>query len=609
MVSSARFSSVVAGLALAGVLLAWSPPEPPSPRVGPNVAVSANEPLSQRADTPSVRGGDKGFAVRNPTVIDRCSRCHMVDDDGRMSRISYVRKTPEGWQTSIRRMMALHGARLNQADAREIVRYLADEQGLAPDELRPGHFEVEGRSIGYAYDYPGDSDVEFTCIQCHSMGRVITQRRTEEEWGLLLATHRALYPLVDFQAFRRAGPPPEDGDPRHPMDRAINHLSEVFPLETPDWSAWAAAKRSPRLAGQWALSGWEPGKGPIYGSVSISPDPSDSDAFTTSASYVYAETGERVEHAGEALVYTGYQWRGRSSAGAEAELRQVMLVERDQQEMSGRWFTGDYQEMGPDVTLRRVSGGPVLSGVHPKALRVGQTTTVTLYGERLPTSDTGDWIVDFGEGIDVVQIESRGASAYELRVAVRDDALRGARDLFAFGALRPEAVVVHDGVDRIEVTPETGMARVGGVAFPKEYEIFDAIAWDDGADGEPGTDDDLDLGRVDVSWHVEEYAAVYGDDDIDYIGTMGQDGVFVPAVDGPNPERPGNRNNIGDVWVVATYERPAQEALTARAHLVVTVPLYIQFDPGRPIDDGRRPVGDDPARTGPASSEPPEGAR
>ena len=237
--------------------------------------------------SPTPQEAPEGFAIDNQTVIDRCSRCHSVDDEGRMSRISYLRKTPEGWQTSIRRMVSLQGAALNAEDAREIVRYLANEQGLAPEELRPGFFEVERRMIDH--DYEGDSGVEFTCIQCHSMGRVITQRRTEEEWALLLATHRGLYPLVDGQAFRRRGPPPESGDRRHPMDVAIDHLSEVFPLETPEWSAWAATKRSPRLAGSWAMSGYERGKGPLYGRVSITANPSDPDAFTTQATYVYPE--------------------------------------------------------------------------------------------------------------------------------------------------------------------------------------------------------------------------------------------------------------------------------------------------------------------------------
>jgi quinohemoprotein amine dehydrogenase len=524
-----------------------------------------------------------GFEIRDQTVVQRCSRCHVADDDGRMSRISYLRKTPEGWQTSIRRMVALHGARLDATDARAIVRYLSDEQGLAPEELRPGRFEVERRLIDY--DYPGDSGVEFTCIQCHSMGRVITQRRTEEEWALLLATHRGLYPLVDFQAFRRSGPAPEDGDPRHPMDVAIDHLSEEFPLETSEWSAWAATKRSPRLAGAWALSGYQAGRGPVYGSVTVSADEIDPDAFTTTASLVYPESGERTRRAGEALVYTGYQWRGRSNPGSDSELREVMAVERSQTEMSGRWFTGAYDETGIDVTLTRVAG-PVLSGVYPNALQRGATVNATLYGGDLPQAVSTD-ALDFGQGVTIRGVSVGAEGALTLTLVVDEDATVGQRDLFAFGTSLEGAVVVHDGADRIEVTPATGMARVGGANFPKGFATFEAIAWDDGPDGEASTDDDLRLGRVSATWGVEEYAAVFGDDDLQYVGDIRQDGVFVPAPDGPNPDRPGNRNNVGDVWVVGTHSTPDGRTLSARAHLIVTVPLYMRFEPWREVDPRR----------------------
>ncbi|NIR42111.1 MAG: hypothetical protein GWN07_40505, partial [Actinobacteria bacterium] len=50
---------------------------------------------------------------------------------------------------------------------------------------------------------------------------------------------------------------------------------------------------------------YEVGKGPLYGTVTITADPSDPDAFTTRATYVYPESGERVERDGQALVYTG----------------------------------------------------------------------------------------------------------------------------------------------------------------------------------------------------------------------------------------------------------------------------------------------------------------
>ena len=530
---------------------------------------------------------DEGYTINHSTTVEACSRCHTVDDEGRMSRISYLRKTPEGWQTSVRRMAALHNVNVSPEQARDIVRYLANEQGLAPEELRPGLFEVERRFI--EHDYEGDSSVEFTCIQCHSMGRVITQRRTQDEWALLMATHRGLYPLVDRQAFRGnacTGQPgcEEDleGQSRHPMDRAINHLGSVFPLITPEWSAWSANKRPPQLDGEWAISGYEPGKGSIYGTLTITATDNDTDAFTSSSRYVYAESGLTAERSGQALVYTGYQWRGRSNPGTADELREVMFIERDQQRMSGRWFSGAYDEIGPDVTLQRIGAAPIVTGVYPRALRRGETTEVTIYGGSL--SDTRDGAgLDFGPGVSIGRIEQSETDELVVQLTIDADAALGARDFFAFESTLEDAIIVHDGIDRIVVTPESGMARVGGANFPKGYQTFEAIGYNNGPDNENGTDDDLKLGRVNVSWSLEEYTATFGDDDIDFVGSINSKGIFTPALDGVNTDRAGDRNNIGDVWVLATYLTQEGRELRARAHLLVTVPLYMRFEPWRPI--------------------------
>jgi hypothetical protein len=48
-------------------------------------------------------------------------------------------------------MVALHDVNVSPEQARDIVRYLANEQGLAPEELRPGLFEVERRLIEHDY--------------------------------------------------------------------------------------------------------------------------------------------------------------------------------------------------------------------------------------------------------------------------------------------------------------------------------------------------------------------------------------------------------------------------------------------------------------------------
>src|SRR5689334_4903756 len=79
----------------------------------------------------------EGFVIESSVVKARCGGCHRSDDKGRMSRISYRRATPENWERTIKRMVSLNHAQLTPEDARTILKYLADRQGLAPEELRP----------------------------------------------------------------------------------------------------------------------------------------------------------------------------------------------------------------------------------------------------------------------------------------------------------------------------------------------------------------------------------------------------------------------------------------------------------------------------------------
>jgi len=519
-----------------------------------------------------------GIPVTSELVWTNCGSCHVRDSTGRMSRISYLRKTPEGWQTSIRRMVMLNDVRLDPAVARDILRYLSNQHGIAPEELRPGRFEVERRSIDYTYE--ADEETETTCKRCHSLGRVITQRRTKDEWDLLIATHRGYYPFSDFQAFRRGGPPsPDAEDSRHPMEKAVAHLSRAFPLETPEWRAWSATMRPARLQGDWLISGHEPGRGPIFGRATITA--AGDDQFTTTVTYVYARSGESVTRTGRAMVYTGFQWRGRSAeAGDQRSLREVMLVERNWGEMSGRWFRGDYDELGIDVTMRRVGREAVIASANPQALRAGESDQeVRIYGANFPTGlRPAD--VDFGPGVRTERIVRSATDMITVVVSVEPKATVGSRDLFVRDISLPRAIAVFDRVSRIRVTPAAGMARVGGANFPKQFQQFEAVGYSDGGDGKPDTEDDLNLGIVDVTWSIEEYAVTYDDDDIKFVGALDQKGLFTPALDGPNPERSRHRDNVGDVWVVATYQSrvAGERELRGRAHLLVTVPLYMRWD-------------------------------
>jgi quinohemoprotein amine dehydrogenase len=543
------------------------------------VALTAQQP-------PAAQTSEPGIPITDTTVQTACAPCHKADEKGLMSRISFRRNTPEGWEATIRRMVALNGAKIDPAAARHVVRYLSDNLGLAPEEVKPAAFEVERRMIDFKYT--ASRDTEQVCSACHSMGRVLLQRRTKEDWQMLVDMHRGWYPLVDFQAFRRTGPmqrePGPDGRPpdnRHPVEKALEHLTATFPLQTPEWAAWSATMRAPKLDGTWAISGHEAGKGPVYGVMQVASG-SGPNEFTTDVALTYARTGERVARSGRAIVYTGFQWRGRTTVGGndDTSLREVMAVDRDWQSMEGRWYTGGYDELGIDVQLRRVAGAPVILGASRTDLRAGSDAVeVRLFGANLPGGLSAR-DVDFGPGISVTGVRDATPTGVALTLNVAQNAGVGPRDVVIRDVVRPAAVAVYDRVDYIKIAPEWAMARLGGVNFPKGLARFEAIGFHNGRDGRSNTGDDVEIGFVEAKWSLEEYSAVLNDEDVKYVGTIDPDsGVFTPNVEGPNPQRRGNANNVGDVWVVASYtpNGSSNRPLRARAHLLVTVPLYIRW--------------------------------
>ena len=524
---------------------------------------------------------ETGIPITSELVRQSCSPCHKTDDKLRMSRISWRRTTPEGWEWTIKRMVELNGLRIEPAAAREVLRYLADNLGLAPEEAQKASFEAEKRMIDYHYP---DKDTDEVCSKCHSLGRVISQRRSKSEWELLLAMHRGYYPLSDFQAFRRGGPPQTepgpDGRPpdnRHPMDKVLPHLTADLALRTPEWSEWSANMRAPKLAGRWAFSGYQLGRGAYYGETTITATGKD-DEFTTETRYVRVKTGETVTRTGKAILYTGYQWRGRSNEGPDKDgWREVMFLDRNQRELKGRWFTGGYEEMGMDVRLTRIGSDPVVLGLDRKGLQTAGLREVGIYGSNLPANVTAS-AIDFGRGVAVQRVLNAAANLVRVEVNVAKDAPIGPRDVSVAGVVLPGAAVVFDKIDAIKVTPLAGMARVGGINFPKQFQQFEAVAYHNGADGKPDTKDDLNLGAVDVTWVIEEYPATFDDNDKDYVGGIDDRGLFTPNVDGPNPKRKGNANNTGDVWVIAILKTADGRTLRARAHLLVTVPLYVRYE-------------------------------
>jgi quinohemoprotein amine dehydrogenase len=259
--------------------------------------------------------------------------------------------------------------------------------------------------------------------------------------------------------------------------------------------------------------------------------------------------------------------------------------------MEGRWFWGDYEEFGIDVTLRRVDSTPIVIGLDRFSIRTPSTgNQVTIFGGNLPADLKVDEI-DLGPGIIVKRIINLAQERIAVEVEVMEYATLGKRDIAVRRSFAQGALTVYDKVDYIKVNPDNAVARLGGVTFPKGYQQFEAIAWNRGPDNKPQTADDLSLGPVDVDWSIEEFPSTYHDDDKNFVGSLSRTALFTPAIEGPNPKRKFERNNYGEVWVVATYTpkdvtpndakkdpNQAVKPLKARSYLVVTIPLYVKWD-------------------------------
>lgn len=535
----------------------------------------------------------QGIPVTDPLVIAKCSGCHKKDDKGNLTRISWERTTPEGWEEVIKRMVRLNGLKLNPEEARAVIKSLSASHGLAPEEARAIAYMSEHRIIEETI--PNDN-LKTTCAACHPFGRVASFRRAPEEWKLLVNLHVALYPIVELTAFGRSrgrgGPPGEAGagpPPPEPVDQAIDFLSKNYPLETPEWASWRTRTRSPKLAGKWLVTARIAGRGDFSGEMTIAAG-STPDEFTTQFKLLSVAGGPAIERTGKVLVFNGYAWRGRSTGNPSGsapgdipgEMRESMMIAPDQSSAEGRWFWGSYDEFGTNVKLRRASGATMILLIDRPALKAGsKSQRVRILGDNLPPQVTPTDL-DFGGGVTVHRVVSHTPQEIVAEVDVAENAISGKRDIAVGSAVLPNAIAVYDKIDYIRVLPATPIARLGGAAQrPKGYEQFEVMAYNRGADNKPNTADDVALGPIDVSWSMEEFPEVFGDDDQKYVGTLSETGLFTPALDGPNPRRNQMRDNYGTVWVVATAKSEHDrngKPLSAKGYLVVSPPLYIIWD-------------------------------
>jgi len=124
-------------------------------------------------------------------VQTRCAMCHAPQPGDKLEAIESVRKTPEGWEMTLDRMIRAHGLRLQPEEGGKLVKYLSDHYGLAPAEVAPYQQVLEKRINAVAQvDLP--KTVQGACVQCHSYARIALQRRTADAWRRVVDMKLAL---------------------------------------------------------------------------------------------------------------------------------------------------------------------------------------------------------------------------------------------------------------------------------------------------------------------------------------------------------------------------------------------------------------------------------
>lgn len=499
-----------------------------------------------------------------PNIVQQqCIGCHLPEADGKLSRISYQRKTPEGWEMTISRMQLIHKLQISNqenvptsATRRALVKHLADHQGLAPAETTQYRYLIEqDLSIIESFD-PEQAQM---CGRCHSAARFALQRRTESEWNMLVHYHLGQYPSTEYSLYGR------DRDWFGvAKNEIVPQLAKQFPLETEAWSEWLATPKAD-LSGRWRIVGEMPGKGSMAGIMTSEPTEKD-DVYRVTFTGAFAN-GEPLSGEGQAIVYTGYEWR----AGLELNgqrYRQVLAASEDGNSMSGRTFEKDQPEMGIRTSLVRDDGSSRLLSVVPNHIRPGEVSTLTLHGTALQ----GD--IDLGPDLQVIEVSSRNQDSITLTVKADGPIATGHRSVAVGTASLDNAIAVYRQVDSLRVTPAYAIGRLGdnGGSTRKSLAPFTAVGIDHGPDGEPGTPDDIEIGAVQASWSVEPFNEIAQQDrDTEFAGLMNpQNGLFTPAGAGPNPARKMHTNNAGNLKVIATLGQEGQQA-RGEAHLIVTV--------------------------------------
>lgn len=507
--------------------------------------------LSMLASTICLNASD----IDPKNIIDtKCATCHTGNSGTELSRISEQRKTPEGWWMTISRMEKSNGLVISSEEKKSVVKYLADTQGLNPQESDPYRYVLE--QLPNVQETPTDSLFVEMCNRCHSSARVGLQRRTKAEWENLVDFHMGYFPSIEYHALAR------DRDWYDiAKTKVVDYLDKNFSLD----KKFELVKAD--YSGEWIVYGHRLGEGDYSATLKLTSKGDDKYSVELDGSYM---DGKVLKGSGSAIVYSGYEYRATLDIDG-VKTKQVIKLNPKTMELSGAMFEALHPEESAMIKGSKVSTKATkVLGIYPKSVKAGSEETITIVGTNLNKD------IKLSSGLKVNKVLESSKTKVVLSV-VASNVDEKLVDIKIGKTKIDDALVVYKKLDGLKVFPDYAIARVGdgGGKTPKQHAIFEAVGYLAGKDGKIGTADDISIGQVDASWSIAPFdEQAKHDEDVKYVGTMASNGRFIPSFAGPNPKRKYSTNNAGNIKVIATY-KDGDKVIEADSHMMVTVQKWV----------------------------------
>ena len=494
------------------------------------------------------------------TFQKSCLTCHAVDENGKVARISDMRKTPEGWEQTILRMKRTWGLDISGEDAATIVAELSAKNGLAPEETDKVMYWLT--DTGSIMEPPMENELmQQSCVQCHAGARPLAQYRTDDEWKKIKDFHIGMNPSMVYQM--RAVDWVGDAE------KIAEYLAKTNPMETEAWKNWKGSGKKFDITGDWKIIGYSPNAGLYSGDATIT---AKDNRFYEKRTLIRG--GKTTNYEGNVNLYTGYSLR--SSLGNENEkLRGVFNVKGDGTTIEGQWNqVNDMGIYGKETYYKK--GQTRLLAVWPKTIKKGSEQTITVFGIDLPEGLKKESFKTTN-GLEITEVVKQKNDELQLRVKAPNNQENNVGELSLVDKEGAVSLTMFEKVDYVKVTPEFGLARLA-YDGRKQSVQFEAIAYANGKDGKANTEDDIEIGPVNAKWNLQEYKLMgMEDEDVKYVGSINEaTGLFIPGDGGPNMKREWNTNNGGNVTVVATYTDPRTgEKVVGETFMLVTIPDFV----------------------------------